>query len=83
MSERGTRVYNKAPHELQAGEYGKWSEDGAFYAVPPGTDLTANLGRHQIEEHSDGTITVTPSILVSSGQSSWHGYLTNGEWTVC
>lgn len=90
MALEGKRVEGKAPHELLAGEYGKWIEDGIWYAVPPGTDLIANLARHQIEEHTNGTITVTPSILVGDGKQnsdceihSWHGYLTGGAWSVC
>ena len=78
------RVNGKAPHEISPGEYGKWEEDGGtWYGVPPGTDLTANLRAHKIEEHEDGTITVSPSILVSDSKLSWHGYLRRGEWEVC
>jgi hypothetical protein len=72
---------NKAPHELLPGEYAKWN--GAWYGVPPGTDLVANLSAHKIEEHADGTISVTPSILVGDNNISWHGYLTKGEWKKC
>jgi hypothetical protein len=90
MATTGTRVYGKAPHELLAGEYGRWDlktdggGDGNFYAVPPETDLTANLASHTLIEHENGAITVTPSILVQRGRGeSWHGYLTNGEWKKC
>ncbi len=76
-----TRVYNKAPHELLPGEYDKW--DGKWFGIPPGTDLIANLARHKIEEHADGTITVSPSIIVSDGNEQWHGFLTHGEWKPC
>ena len=80
----GTRVNGKAPHELLPGEYGKWTEDGNYYGVPPGTDLCANLASHKIEEHEDGTITVSPSILVRGAPGeSWHGYLVRGDWRVC
>ena len=77
------RVNGKAPHELNAGEYGKWSEDGHWYAVPPGTDLVANLAAHSVVEHENGTITVTPSILVGDTRTSWHGYLRAGEFETC
>lgn len=76
-------MINKAPHELLPGEYSKWIEDGNWYGIPPETDLIANLSAHKIEEHEDGTISVTPSILVSNGKESWHGYLTKGEWVKC
>lgn len=77
------RVDGKAPHELLPGEYGKWNKDGHWYAVPPGTDLTANLSAHSIIEHENGAITVSPSILVGDGQASWHGYLRNGIFEEC
>lgn len=83
---QGTRVSDKAPHELAAGEYGKWNpghlppRGGDWYAVPPGTDLVANLASHQIVEHEDGTITVLPSIRVSNGKETWHGFLKRGQW---
>lgn len=80
MSIEGARVNGKQPHELGAGEYGKWDADGSWYAVPPGTDLVANLASHEIEEHTDGTITVSPSILVGDGRKSWHGFLKRGRW---
>lgn len=85
------RVYDKAPHELLPGEYGKWASSGVawrkggddnWYAVPPDTDLVANLSAHKIEEHEDGTITVAPSILVQNGKESWHGFLKRGLWEI-
>lgn len=83
MSGRGVRVYDKEPHELTGGQYGKWKLDNNWYAVPPDTDLVANLGSHEVEEHKDGSISVTPSILVSCGVASWHGYLTRGAFVPC
>lgn len=41
---------------------------------------------HQITEHADGTITVSPSIKITAPQKNgpgyelWHGYLTQGIW---
>lgn len=51
----------------------------------------ANLAAHDVVEHTDGTISVTPSILVTSYDvvdgkhvaTSAHGYLTAGEWRDC
>ena len=77
---------DKEPHELLSGEYSKWKEDGNWYGMPPGTDHLANLSKHEIIEHDDGTITVQPSILVGGYDenlgcwSEWHGYLTKGKW---
>lgn len=73
------------PHELLPGEYCQW--DGVWYARPPGVPhrLIANLGRHDITVHGDGSITVSPSIEVSQdrpeGEVRWHGYLKHGEWS--
>jgi hypothetical protein len=42
-----------------------------------------NLGAHDVTENEDGTITVSPSILVSNPPEGelYHGYLVNGEWS--
>ena len=41
-----------------------------------------NLGKHEVEEHEDGTITVSPSILVSDHTGElYHGFLVRGEWS--
>lgn len=73
------------PHVLQPGQYGKWARDGNWYAVPPGQPaLLANLARHDVTEHEDGTITVSPSILVQAGAlGTWHGFLERGIWREC
>lgn len=82
---QGTRVYDKEPHQLEPGEYGRWDQDnGNWYAHCPGSDdLTANLTSHTITEHEDGTITVSPSILCGDGKVEWHGYLERGVWRAC
>lgn len=67
---------------LNAGEYGRWT-DGTWYAETP-NGHGANLGAHQVLEHEDGTITVSPSILVSDCDGPvWHGYLERGVWREC
>lgn len=45
---------------------------------------------HKVIEHEGGTITVSPSILVSMSTGSaktkkslWHGYLEKGVWREC
>lgn len=68
---------------LEPGEYGKF--EGVWYCrAPHDTDdlwLTGNLSNHQVVEHEDGTITVSPSILISHWTgASWHGYLERGVW---
>jgi hypothetical protein len=45
-----------------------------------GPPMIGNLSGHQVEEHDDGTITVSPSILTGRGERQWHGYLEHGVW---
>jgi hypothetical protein len=80
---QGKRVYDKAPHDLHPGDYGRWAADkGNWYACCPDGKL-ANLTLHQVTEHDDGTITVSPSILVNQRgmpNPEWHGFLEAGVW---
>lgn len=79
----GMRRHNVAPNELKPGDYSRWAEDdNNWYACCPGPDdLTANLSSHTVTEHENGTITVSPSILVKGGQGKqWHGWLERGQW---
>ena len=88
MSEQGKR------HDLTdsdglplPGEYGV-DPIGIWYGCPPGPlddygfPLMANLIKHQVTEHEDGTITVSPSILITKPHTNeqWHGYLERGVW---
>jgi hypothetical protein len=62
---------------------GEWD----WMAVTP-NGLHANLSAHDVTENKDGTITVSPSILVTLPQGDaptreWHGYLENGVWRKC
>lgn len=62
---------------------GEWD----WSAVTP-NGLHANLSAHDVIEHEDGTITVSPSILVTLPQGDnptreWHGYLERGNWRKC
>jgi hypothetical protein len=45
------------------------------------------LQLHKVEEHDDGTISVTPSILTKGHdegkETTVHGYLTHGVWRDC
>lgn len=65
----------------QPGEYGR-DQTGRWYGCPPepldtdGFALLAGLSAHQVTEHEDGTITVSPSILIRE----WHGFLERGVW---
>lgn len=64
----------------ESGDYGK-DPNGQWYAKPPGfLGGYANLSKHEVTEHEDGTITVKPSILVKNNLNVWHGFLEKGEW---
>jgi hypothetical protein len=75
-----------------AGDYGRL-EEGAeqkrwvWYARPPKGHL-GSLRNHHVTEHPDGTITVSPSILVKTtaddgSPEEWHGFLEAGIWREC
>lgn len=89
-----TTLNRKYPSEdgnlwLAEGEYGKNPRDGAWYLRLPGLHM-GSLERHQVVEHEDGTITVSPSILHTdymkdkdSGEVTdvtVHGFLERGVW---
>ncbi len=81
---QGTRKDRLDDSWFLPGEYGKAS-DGSFEGCAPGDeDMMCSLRRHLIVEHEDGTITVSPSILITTGSKSgrkqWHGYLEKGVW---
>lgn len=79
----GQRIYDS--DTWKPGEYGKHPLNGHWYCRTPNGELGC-LSAHQITEHEDGTITVSPSILVSSRDRNgnnvelWHGYLERGVW---
>lgn len=82
---KGTRLPDgdiETHFKTDPGTYGR-TADGAWYAVTP-NGLNANLTAHEVMLHADGTISVSPSILVNKGQPvSWHGYLERGVWREC
>lgn len=64
------------------GDYGK-DLRGDWYCWTP-NKLFGGLRLHQVVEHEDGTITVSPSILVTQGKKeAWHGCLEKGVWREC
>jgi hypothetical protein len=95
---KGTRIYPNADGFLdpqaisQPGAYGRCTAYDDKYRGSPVTDweCTAPNGarcslspkNHQIVENADGTITVSPSILIDFGPIHFHGYLKQGEWSV-
>lgn len=77
----GTRLADGFEGMPPRGAYWKDSR-GAWMACTP-TGLIGDLSNHDVTEHADGTITVAPSILVTDGRGSWHGYLQAGTWRDC
>lgn len=82
----GRRVRNT--DLLAPGDYGKHPFNGVWYCrAPVEGHMTANLERHDVIEHADGTITVSPSILITKPMNglnrTWHGFLENGIWREC
>lgn len=76
----GTRKYPDKEGQLwlQEGDYGLDAR-GFWMCRPPGNH-TGSLEKHTVVEHDDGTITVSPSILIDDGRNEWHGYLERGVW---
>jgi hypothetical protein len=66
---------------LEMGEYGKNANGVWFMRVPASGFGMGNLSNHEVIEHEDGTITVSPSILCTGHHNKqWHGYLERGVW---
>lgn len=95
MSEKtqGTRVQPKAdgwldPREINMpARYGRATALRAIgmrvgwweVTTPDGSLGSLNPDIHQVEEHDDGTITVTPSLDMSKRKpGGWHGWLRRG-----
>lgn len=88
MSERAKRI--KGHSELDESMICYWkASDGSWMLwlpdnrVPDFNGLLGGLKLHKVEEHEDGTITVSPSILVSNRNITRHGFLKRGIWTEC
>lgn len=82
MSEPAKRVENFSGIDESMICY--WKQLGRWFINFPDEDLLGDLSNHTVEEHEDGTITVTPSILVTKHNGKQrHGYLTRGVWNEC
>lgn len=82
---KGRRIYPDESGKLSymPGDYGR-EADGTWMFRCPNPDIhLGSLERHTVIEHPDGTITVSPSILIRQGEFSWHGYLKKGLWEEC
>ncbi len=68
--------------QFRPGDFFKW--DGRWFGITP-NDHHCNLAKHTVTEHEDGTITVSPSIIVwaKDHKEVWHGFLEKGVWREC
>ena len=68
-------------HRLEPAEYARTNTGEWVTRTPNG--LGGSLRAHEVVVHEDGTITVSPSILVTRGgtSDSFHGFLRAGVWT--
>lgn len=99
MITQGKRIFDKtrdALDRLQPGEYMLLDDPSGDYpsawfcacpgSMPDGSVILGALAKHKVTEHEDGTITVSPSILVSSPWAGnpyvehYHGFLERGVW---
>lgn len=77
----GTDAWDSA---RQPGDYARIVKDGepyAWYVMTP-NGHQGTLRNHTVIEHDDGTVTASPSIVVSlvGTDEGWHGYLEGGVW---
>jgi len=69
------------PNDYLPGDYGRFR--GEWYCtVPAPYGFAGALRAHEVTEHADGTISVSPSILITHPglPDRWHGYLEAGVW---
>ena len=63
----------------------KHPEHGWYFYMP--VCGVCSIAKHSITEHDDGTITASPSILVTTKnfeeEFQVHGYLEKGKWRDC
>lgn len=59
-----------------------WKHGWMIYLPAGGA---GNLSQHDVDEHEDGTITVSPSILMTNPSTTRrrHGFLVRGSWQPC
>ena len=91
MSYGGRRLYYVPKQYLfKPCEYGR-AEDGAWHGCTPNGEQV-NLSAHEVVEHADGAISVSPSIRAfipaqpqyqRPERELWHGFLEHGVWRDC
>lgn len=57
-----------------------WKNSDGFFMIYIPKIGVGQLKKHEVEEHEDGTVSVSPSIVLSNGHISRHGLLKRGIW---
>jgi len=92
----GRRLYptdkDKVFEMMKPGDYFKLSSNPIEFIIQTPNGLVCSIRNHAVIEHEDGTITVSPSIvvngvkyenqfiMVNEENAHWHGYLEHGVW---
>lgn len=82
---QGNRIVPNPDSELQLsfsrGDYGK-DLQGIWWGRAPRGYLSSLSLSHEVVEHADATITVSPSLIVNDidGNLIWHGNIERGIW---
>ena len=84
---QGHRIYplEDGKLHLREGDYGFDPSLNEWFIRPPGHHA-GGIPHHEVVEHEDKTITVSPSILLIStdeqedDRDEWHGFLEHGVW---
>ena len=77
----GRRIYPREDGHLYLaeGDYGFDPIVGHWLVRPPKCHA-GGVPDHTVTEHEDGTITISPSIILEDTGKIWHGYLEHGVW---
>ena len=72
------------PSDLDDSRICYWRSPTQWWIYLPRAGF-GRLTNHNVTEHEDRTITVTPSIAQGPAGKPWtrHGFLTRGEWREC
>lgn len=71
---QGRRLPDGGHPPMREGDY--WRDEGGTWWVRPPRSGAGTIEDHEVIEHTDDTITVSPSI----DAGTWHGYLRRGVW---
>ncbi len=84
IEEQATRVEGMEAVDLHSVCY--WKDENGWWVYLPRCG-SGRISNHTVEEHPNGTITASPSILMTGHDKGEpmqrHGYLTKGVWREC